>query len=132
MPIITVTRNPTTCRSAHLYRGVYPCLYPEVKPTDPALWQEDVDARLKWGMKQAIDLGLLSTGDAVIAVQGWTGGLGHSNTLRVHLPPPLLFFCLVLGMVMLMSDSPSECVERAGMGWIECYYWRELLGHSTL
>jgi len=35
-------------------------------------------------MKQAIDLGLISVGDAVIAVQGWTGGLGHTNTLRVR------------------------------------------------
>ena len=83
MPIITVTRNHTTSRSAHLHRGVYPCLYPKAKPSDPALWQEDVDARLKWGMKQAIDLQLIQPGDCVIAVQGWTGGLGHSNTLRV-------------------------------------------------
>ena len=86
MPIITVTRNAITCRSAHLYRGVYPCLYPRAKPADPSHWQEDVDARLKWGMRQAIDLGLISIGDAVIAVQGWTGGLGHSNTLRVRDP----------------------------------------------
>ena len=72
-----------TSRSCHLYRGVYPCLYPKPKPNDSALWQEDVDARLKWGMEQAIDLGLIGVGDTVIAVQGWTGGLGHSNTLRV-------------------------------------------------
>ena len=85
MPIITVTRNHMTSRYGHLYRGVYPCLYPKPKPTDPARWQEDVDARLKWGMKQALDLGLISIGDAVIAVQGWTRGLGHSNTLRVKL-----------------------------------------------
>ena len=78
-----VTRNVNTSRSAHLYRGVYPVLYPKGKPTDNALWQEDVDARLRWGMSQAIDLGLLSAGDSVIAVQGWTSGLGHSNTLRV-------------------------------------------------
>src|SRR5271167_2461109 len=83
VPIITVTRNHTTSRYGHLYRGVYPCLYPLPKSTDPAHWQEDVDARLKWGMKQAIDLGLINVGDAVIAVQGWTGGLGHSNTIRV-------------------------------------------------
>lgn len=73
-----------TSRNVHLHRGVYPCLYSGPKPTDLALWQEDVDARLKWGMKQAIDLGLINVGDAVIAVQGWTGGLGHSNTLRVN------------------------------------------------
>jgi pyruvate kinase len=36
-------------------------------------------------MKQAIDLELINEGDVIIAVQGWTGGLGHSNTLRVCL-----------------------------------------------
>ena len=43
-------------------------------------------------MKQAIDLGLINIGDAVIAVQGWTGGLGHSNTLRVPIPFTTLFY----------------------------------------
>ena len=107
MPIITVTRNHTTSRSAHLYRGVYPCLYPRAKPSDPALWQEDVDARLKWGMKQAIDLGLISNGDAVIAVQGWTGGLGHSNTLRV---------CNIY-ITKLTVDPSSEFVIVRLLNW---------------
>ena len=115
VPIVTVTRNPDTCRSAHLHRGVYPCLYPKAKPADPALWQEDVDARLKWGMKQAIDLGLISTGDAVIAVQGWTGGLGHSNTLRVSLSVSFPLIDTEVRM-MLTVDSPSEWLKQAGIG----------------
>jgi pyruvate kinase len=104
VPIITVTRNHMTSRYAHLYRGVYPFLYPEPKITDPARWQEDVDARLKWGMKQAIDLGLISVGDSVITVQGWTGGLGHSNTLRVY-----YFKC-----ALLMIDPSSEFIKYEG------------------
>jgi hypothetical protein len=44
-------------------------------------------------MKQAIDLDLLTPGDAVIAVQGWTGGLGHSNTLRVTSLLRMLLIC---------------------------------------
>lgn len=80
-----VTRNPTASRYSHLYRGVYPFLYPKSKPKDfkTVPWQEDVDARLKWGIMNAIKLGVLNKGDAVICVQGWRGGMGHTNTLRV-------------------------------------------------
>ena len=94
MPIITVTRNYNTSRTCHLYRGVYPCLYPQSRPTDPTIWQEDVDTRLHWAMQyipvntvinpsQAQKLHLLEPGDVVVAIQGWRGGLGNSNTLRV-------------------------------------------------
>ena len=83
-PIIMVTRNDTASRYSHLYRGVYPFLYPKKKPdfttTD---WQEDVDGRLKWGVKNAIDLGVLEQGEQVVCVQGWRGGKGHTNTIRV-------------------------------------------------
>ncbi|KAK9456797.1 pyruvate kinase [Dipodascopsis uninucleata] len=82
-PILMVTRNPVSARYSHLYRGVYPFLYSDPKKVDAAKWSEDVEERLKWGMDQAIDLGILSRGDVVIAIQGWTGGLGHTNTLRV-------------------------------------------------
>ncbi|CAK4033911.1 pyruvate kinase [Lecanosticta acicola] len=83
-PIIMVTRNGRASRYSHLYRGVYPFHYDVAKPdfkTTP--WQEDVDNRLKWGIKNAILLGVLKKGDAVICVQGWRGGMGHTNTLRV-------------------------------------------------
>lgn len=53
VPIITVTRDFNTSRNCHLYRGVYPCLYPKTRPTDPTHWQEDVDSRLHWAMKYA-------------------------------------------------------------------------------
>jgi pyruvate kinase len=67
-----------------LYRGVYPFYFPEAKPdfnSEP--WQEDVDRRLKWGIMNAIKLGVLNKGDTVICVQGWRGGMGHTNTLRI-------------------------------------------------
>lgn len=69
---------------SHLYRGVYPFLFPQRKPDfKSADWQEDVDGRLKWGIKSAIDLGVLNEGDMVVCVQGWRGGKGHTNTTRV-------------------------------------------------
>ena len=55
-------------------------------------------------MKQAIELGLIGVGDSVIAVQGWTGGLGHSNTLRViflSYRPDFRFF------EQLLSSGPT-------------------------
>lgn len=79
-----VTRNARAARYSHLYRGVYPFYFPESKPdfnTEP--WQEDVDRRLKWGIMNAIKLGVLNKGDPVICVQGWRGGMGHTNTLRI-------------------------------------------------
>ena len=79
-----VTRNATASRYSHLYRGVYPFLFPEKKPNfEEKDWQEDVDRRLKWGIEQAIKLGVLSKGDTVVCVQGWRGGMGHTNTIRV-------------------------------------------------
>ncbi|KAJ4533663.1 Pyruvate kinase, variant 2 [Exophiala dermatitidis] len=83
-PIIMVTRNATASRYAHLYRGVYPCHFPEPKPDFSGVdWQKDVDKRLKWGINEGIKLGVLSKGDSVVAVQGWRGGQGHTNTIRV-------------------------------------------------
>lgn len=85
-PIIMVTRNARASRYSHLYRGVYPFLFPEAKPDftrKDVDWQEDVDKRLSWGIKQAIKLGVLNEGDNVICVQGWRGGMGHTNTIRI-------------------------------------------------
>ncbi|TGZ84082.1 pyruvate kinase [Ascodesmis nigricans] len=83
-PIIMVTRNASAARFSHLYRGVYPFHYPEPKPDfDKVMWQEDVDKRLTWGIANALELNILKKNDTVIAVQGWRGGLGHTNTLRV-------------------------------------------------
>ncbi|KAI5199780.1 pyruvate kinase [Aureobasidium subglaciale] len=83
-PIIMVSRNSRATRYSHLYRGVWPFHYPEEKPDFKEVsWQEDVDKRLKWGIKHAIELGILTKGDPVVTVQGWRGGMGHTNTLRI-------------------------------------------------
>jgi pyruvate kinase len=83
-PILMVTRNEVAARYCHLYRGVYPFLFDVPRPNGGAeQWQEDVESRLHWGIHQAVGLGILKPSDTVIAIQGWTGGLGHSNTLRI-------------------------------------------------
>ncbi len=81
-PIIMITRNKKSARYSHLYRGVYPFIY-DRQPVEAEFWQQDVEERLSWGISEAVNLGILNKGDAVVAVQGWTKGLGHTNTLRV-------------------------------------------------
>ncbi|GAA5806622.1 Pyruvate kinase [Helicostylum pulchrum] len=100
MPIIVVTRNPQTARQVHLHRGCFPFHYPKesskeaarwsasnskdyLSPLELAPWQDDVDGRIKWGMEQAIKYKLIGHNESVIAVQGWRGGLGNTNTLRI-------------------------------------------------
>jgi len=79
-PIIIVTRKESTGRAIHLSRGCYPFIYKEPKVAD---WQEDVDARLRYGMDQAIQVGLLKTGDSVVVIQGFRSGYGNTNTMRI-------------------------------------------------
>lgn len=83
-PIFMVTRNPSASRYGHLYRGVYPFFFPEEKPDfDKVNWQEDVDRRIKWAISNALELNVVSKGDLLIVVQGWRGGMGNTNTLRI-------------------------------------------------
>jgi pyruvate kinase len=42
-----------------------------------------VDNRIRYGLKSALKLNVISPGTTVIAVQGWKGGLGHTNTMRI-------------------------------------------------
>jgi len=83
VPIITVTRNQQTARQIHLHRGVYPFWYPEPRGIESHQWQTDVDNRIRFGLRSAIELNLIKPGSTIVAVQGWKGGLGHTNTLRI-------------------------------------------------
>lgn len=89
VPIIMVTRSDHTARFCHLYRGVWPFVFRQPKPVTGEAWQEGVDDRLKFGLERAMDLGILKTGGVAIAVQGWRGGLGNSNTLRIIACPDM-------------------------------------------
>ena len=42
-----------------------------------------VDNRIRFGLRNALALNIIKTGTTVIAVQGWKGGIGHTNTLRI-------------------------------------------------
>jgi len=83
VPIITVTRNEQTARQIHLHRACYPFWYPEPRGISEGQWQQDVDNRIRFGLRSALELKILKPGSTVVAVQGWKGGFGHTNTLRV-------------------------------------------------
>ncbi|KAF8314985.1 pyruvate kinase [Clavulina sp. PMI_390] len=87
VPILAVTRNEQTARQMHLHRGCYPFWYPEPRGIADHQWQQDVDNRIRFGMKSALELGIIKPGGTIIAVQGWKGGLGHTNTLRILTVP---------------------------------------------
>ena len=83
-PIIMITRNASASRYAHLYRGVYPFLFPEAKPDFTKVnWQEDVDRRIKWGLSHGIDLNILAKGETVVVIQGWKVGSMHVSLNRL-------------------------------------------------
>jgi pyruvate kinase len=50
-------------------------------------WQRDVDNRIRFGLRNALALNLIVPGSTIIAVQGWKGGLGNTNTLRILTVP---------------------------------------------
>ncbi|KAF9481698.1 pyruvate kinase [Pholiota conissans] len=87
VPIITVTRNQQTSRQIHLHRGCYPFWYPEPRGIESHQWQTDVDNRIRFGLRNALALDIIAPGAAIVAVQGWKGGLGHTNTLRILTVP---------------------------------------------
>ncbi|OBZ78882.1 Pyruvate kinase [Grifola frondosa] len=82
-----ITRNQQTARQIHLHRGCYPFWYTEPRGIEPYQWQTDVDNRIRFGLRNALKLNIIQTGSAVVAVQGWKGGLGHTNTLRILTVP---------------------------------------------
>uniref|UniRef100_A0A0W0FGK7 Pyruvate kinase n=1 Tax=Moniliophthora roreri TaxID=221103 RepID=A0A0W0FGK7_MONRR len=87
VPILTVTRNEQTARQIHLHRGCYPFWYPEPRGIPEHQWQKDVDNRIRFGLRSALSLNIITPGSTIIAVQGWKGGLGHTNTLRILTVP---------------------------------------------
>lgn len=64
IPIIAITRFDKLARQLHLYRGVFPVLYPH-KERDPD-WTTDIDKRINYGIQVGKERGFIHTGDFVI------------------------------------------------------------------
>ncbi|OMJ24406.1 Pyruvate kinase [Smittium culicis] len=89
-PILVLTRKPIIARNAHLSRGCYPVFYSCEKPSynseipsERDQWQVDVEKRIQFAIDHAISRGLCKKGDKVISIQGWRGGAGNTNTMRI-------------------------------------------------
>ena len=82
--IITVTRNRTTARQCHLYRGCTPLWYNKERKDD---WNEDVEARFEAAFEFGKARGVLVSGDVVLGLQGSRKGSGTTNTLRFLVCP---------------------------------------------
>lgn len=80
VPIITVTRDARVSRLLHLYKG---CITMHYSGDRLPNWQEDVDKRIHFAMERAKYLEILKSGDHVVAIQGWKGGAGNTNSLRI-------------------------------------------------
>ncbi|ORZ24325.1 pyruvate kinase [Absidia repens] len=83
-PIVVVTRDEQTARQSHLHRGVFPFVYNGEAEKN---WDADVENRIRWGIIQGKKFGLIKSNDSVVVVQGWKGGLGNTNTIRVLIAP---------------------------------------------
>ncbi|XP_027776720.2 pyruvate kinase PKLR isoform X3 [Marmota flaviventris] len=79
-PVIAVTRSAQAARQVNLCRGVFPLLYRE--PPE-AIWADDVDRRVQFGIQSGKLRGFLRIGDLVIVVTGWRPGSGYTNIMRV-------------------------------------------------
>jgi pyruvate kinase len=79
-PILCVTRDVQVSRQLHLYRSCV-SIYYEGPKLD--IWQDDVDARITAACEAGKKKGMLQSGNMIVAVQGWKGGVGNTNTLRI-------------------------------------------------
>lgn len=88
-PIICVTTDPITARQAHLSRGVFPVLVKDNYEPEKESWLEFTERKLLEAVahckreKERGGRALLTAGDRLVILQGWTGGKGQSNTLRL-------------------------------------------------
>ncbi|KAL4616666.1 pyruvate kinase PKM-like [Arapaima gigas] len=78
-PIIAVTRSEKVARQSQLLRGVFPALF---RSQPAAVWADDVDNRVTFGMDIGKARGFFKVGDMVIIVTGWSPGSGHTNIMR--------------------------------------------------
>ncbi|CAH0725228.1 unnamed protein product, partial [Brenthis ino] len=78
-PIIALTRYGAIARQLHLWRGIIPLIY----ESEPAMdWQTDLQSRVNFCTKWAMEQGFIRIGDPIILVSGWRQGSGFTNTMR--------------------------------------------------
>ncbi|XP_004922942.1 pyruvate kinase isoform X1 [Bombyx mori] len=79
-PIIGVTRYAAIARQLHLWRGIIPLIFEDAPDAD---WQIDLECRVNFCTKWAMDQGFVRVGDPIVVVSGWKQGAGYTNTMRI-------------------------------------------------
>ncbi|CAH2071020.1 unnamed protein product, partial [Iphiclides podalirius] len=79
-PIIAVTRYVIVARQMHLYRGIMPLIY---EATPEADWETDLEQRINFCTKWAMQRGFVRVGDPLILVCSWKQGSEFTNTMRM-------------------------------------------------
>lgn len=82
VPIICVSRSDRVARQLLLSWGCFPMQYRDATLPN---WTCDVEARILWAIVNGKHNGLLVPGKFVIVVQGWKGGPGNTNSMRLQL-----------------------------------------------
>ena len=73
-PILAITNSPGVARWLCMNWGVLPILYPSAR-TD--------DEKIRFGLKRALELGYVETGDIIVATAGHTQVAGGTDLIRV-------------------------------------------------
>ena len=79
-PIIAISRNQQIIRQCHLFRGILPIYYPNVRKLE---WTQDMDARIQFGVEYGRNRGFIKSGDPIVLITGWQQGSGYTNTMRI-------------------------------------------------
>ncbi|KAM3967339.1 pyruvate kinase [Aphomia sociella] len=79
-PIIAVTRYAAIARQLHMWRGIMPLVYEDSPDMD---WSVDLEQRINFCTKWAMEQGFIRIGDPVVIVSGWRQGSGFTNTMRI-------------------------------------------------
>ncbi|KPL93612.1 pyruvate kinase-like protein [Sarcoptes scabiei] len=75
-PIIAVTGDERIGRQAYLYRGIVPCLLPEIE-------NQDVEKNIQTGIEFGCLRKILIPGNSVIVVTGEKSEVGFTNSIRL-------------------------------------------------
>uniref|UniRef100_A0A2A4JE60 Pyruvate kinase n=1 Tax=Heliothis virescens TaxID=7102 RepID=A0A2A4JE60_HELVI len=79
-PILAVTRYALVARQLHMWRGIVPVIYEDAPETE---WPVDLEKRVNFCIKWAVERGFIRIGDPIVIVSGWRQGSGFTNTMRV-------------------------------------------------
>ncbi|KAF3822936.1 hypothetical protein GH733_010372 [Mirounga leonina] len=86
----SLSRDPTEVTAIGAVEAAFKCCAAAIivltttgREPPEAIWADDVDRRVQFGIESGKLRGFLRMGDLVIVVTGWRPGSGHTNIMRV-------------------------------------------------